>query len=116
MLMDLIVNSWKKPVIRRSPVIQEATDALRTFLFANVYIGSEAKREESRARHVIQDLFAYFTRYPLLLPEEHRQRAEAVGTRRAVCDYIAGMTDNYAVAQFTRLFIPRAFPLPELKP
>ncbi|MEW6425720.1 MAG: deoxyguanosinetriphosphate triphosphohydrolase [Bacillota bacterium] len=113
MVMDLIISSWEKPFISMSSAVWEATDALRAFLFANVYIGSEAKREESKARHVVQYLFAYLVRHPRLLPEEHRQRIESVGVERVVCDYIAGMTDQYTVSQFSRLFVPKAFPLPE---
>lgn len=113
MVTDLITNSWGKPAISLSPPIQEATDALRAFLFAKVYIGSEAKREEAKARHVVQYLFHYLTRHPRQLPGEHRQKIAAVGVERAVCDYIAGMTDQFAIAQFSKLFIPKAFPLPE---
>ncbi len=113
MVTDLIMNSWEKPVIGMSPLVWEATDALRTFLFENVYIGSEAKREASKARHVVQYLFTHLARHPHLLPAEHRQRVEFFGVERAVCDYIAGMTDQYAIAQFAKLFIPKAFPLSE---
>jgi dGTPase len=113
MVMDLILNSWEKPFIAMSPEVQKATDQLRAFLFEHVYIGSEAKREENKARHVVQYLFAYLTDHPHLLPFEYGKRAETMGVERAVCDYIAGMTDQYAVAQFTRLFVPRAFSLPE---
>lgn len=113
MVMDLIENSLDKPVISMSPPVQEATDKLRTFLFDNVYIDSEAKREESKARHVVQYLFLYWTEQPEKMPPEQRERAAKVGVERAVCDYIAGMTDRYAIARFKALFIPRSFALPE---
>lgn len=112
MVLDLIENSWNKPLISMSSQVQEATDKLRKFLFANVYIDSEAKGEEGKARHVVQYLFEYWIRHPESLPTEHRERAVTIGVKRAVCDYIAGMTDRYAIAQFKALFIPRSFAIP----
>ncbi len=113
MVLDLIENSQGKPSVSMSAEMQEATDLLRQFLFQRVYIDSEAKREEGKARHVVQYLFKYWVAHPEKLPAEHRDRAAAVGTERAVCDYIAGMTDRYAIAQFKALFIPRSFAIPE---
>ncbi|SFR00173.1 deoxyguanosinetriphosphate triphosphohydrolase [Desulfoscipio geothermicus] len=113
MVMDLIENSLDKPLISMSSRVQEATGKLRDFLFDHVYIDSEAKGEEGKARHVVQYLFAYWARHPGDLPAEHRERAKTVGVERAVCDYIAGMTDRYAIAQFKALFIPRSFAIPE---
>lgn len=112
MVMDLIENSLDKPAISMSPLVQEATDTLRTFLFENVYIDSEAKREEGKARHVVQYLFQYWTEHPDKMPPEYRERANKVGVHRAVCDYIAGMTDRYAIARFKALFMPRSFAIP----
>ncbi|MDQ0286702.1 dGTPase [Desulfofundulus luciae] len=112
MVLDLINNSWEKPVISMSPEVQQATDELRSFLFAHVYIGSEAKREESKAKNVVQYLYTYFTKHPEALPPEQLKRVDEVGVERVVCDYIAGMTDHFAITQFSRLFIPRAFPTP----
>jgi len=111
MVTDLIINSLEKPVICLSPEIQESMDNLRSFLFEKVYICADAKKEQAKARHVVQYLFAHLALYPELLPPEHRQRVPAMGAPRVACDYLAGMTDQYAISQFTRLFIPRAFPL-----
>ncbi|MGQ9824524.1 MAG: deoxyguanosinetriphosphate triphosphohydrolase [Desulfotomaculales bacterium] len=113
MVTDLILASWEKLVIAMSPAVREATDALRAFLFERVYIGSEAKREAAKARHVVQYLFFHLTRFPHLLPDEFREKVAEWGVERAVCDYIAGMTDRFAIAQFSRMFIPKALPLPE---
>ncbi len=109
LVADLIGSSWEKPAIALSNEIQKSMDELRAFLFDRVYIGSEAKKEEKKGIHVVQYLFKYLTDYPQYLPEEHRLKAEELGAERAVCDYIAGMTDRYAVLQFTRLFIPSPF-------
>lgn len=113
MVTDIILNSIDRPEIKMSNEVQEATDKLRAFLFERVYIGSEAKREEGKARHVVQFLFHYWCANPNQLPGEYYELAKRVGLERAVCDYIAGMTDRYAIMQFERLFIPKAFAIPE---
>lgn len=113
MVMDLIITSWDKPQIAMSSQVKLATDKLRQFLFDHVYIDSEAKEEEAKARHVLQHLFSHFNKYPQDLPAEHRARSRIVGVERVVCDYIAGMTDRYAIGQFKQLFIPRSFAIPE---
>lgn len=113
MVTDLITYSWERPVISFSPAVQEATDKLRQFLFRHVYIGSEAKREEIKARRVVQYLFHYFNEYPAAMPNEYKERSETATVERAVCDYIAGMTDRYAISKFADLFMPRSFSVPD---
>ncbi|GAB6158083.1 deoxyguanosinetriphosphate triphosphohydrolase [Desulfotomaculum varum] len=111
MVLDLVQSSMGKPAITMSPAVQEAMDRLRTFMFDHVYIGSEAKKEEDKARHVVEGLYLYYIRQPRLLPEYLLQRLDREGVARAVADYIAGMTDRFAVAQYKKLFIPKGFPL-----
>ncbi|GBF33732.1 deoxyguanosinetriphosphate triphosphohydrolase [Desulfocucumis palustris] len=109
MVMDLIENCQGKEQILMSGPMQEVTDSLRSFLFENVYVGSEAKREENKAKHVIEFLYRYITSNPDLLPGEYRRKVEQTGVERVACDYIAGMTDRYAISMFTDLFIPHSF-------
>jgi dGTPase len=110
MVIDLITASKGRPEIIMSGDVKNATGMLREFMFKNVYIGSDAKREELKARHVVKYLYAYMVENPEALPAEyHRRIGSAGGVERVVCDYIAGMTDRYAITQFTRLFVPRAF-------
>ncbi|MBC7343933.1 MAG: deoxyguanosinetriphosphate triphosphohydrolase [Clostridia bacterium] len=109
MVIDLVEHSWGRPVIKMSAAVQAAMDALRDFLFRHVYIGSLAKAEEGKAKHLIKELYAYLVDNPDRLPEEKRQEACQVGVERYVCDYIAGMTDNYVIAEFRRLFVPTGF-------
>jgi len=111
MVIDIIENSWGKSKIAMSTGVQKAIDELRSFLFEYVYIGSEAKKEEGKARHIVQGLFKYFISNPDALSQEYYEWAGKVGMERAVCDYIAGMTDHYAVAQYTRIFVPQSTPL-----
>ncbi|HOV80095.1 MAG TPA: deoxyguanosinetriphosphate triphosphohydrolase [Bacillota bacterium] len=107
MVLDLIRTNWDEPeVIRMSPAVQSATDRLRSFLFQHVYIGSEAKREEAKARHVVQRLFRHFQENPGVLPGEYRQRSRTEELDRVVCDYIAGMTDRFAIRVYQKYFLP----------
>lgn len=110
MVNDIIQNSAGKPFITMSPPVQEATEKLRDFLFERVYIGSIAKKEENKAKRMVQSLYKYYCEHPEVLPEEYRER-EDCSLERRVCDYIAGMTDNYAIAQYIKLFIPSGFKL-----
>lgn len=109
MVLDLIKSSMECSYIVLSKEMKKATDDLRSFMFENVYIGSEAKREEGKAKHVVKFLYYHIVDNPQLMPGEYLKRVDYAGVQRVVCDYIAGMTDRYAINQFTKLFIPRAF-------
>ncbi|MCG9967072.1 deoxyguanosinetriphosphate triphosphohydrolase [Pelotomaculum terephthalicicum JT] len=107
MVLDLIYTNWDNAEgIVMSPAFQVATDRLREFLFEYVYIGSEAKREEAKARHVVKRLFRHFQENEGFLPGEYLKRTESNDTRRAICDYIAGMTDRYAIKVYQKYFLP----------
>lgn len=110
MVTDLIKNSWESPVICLNLKIQESMDRMRSFLFKKVYICADAKKEQAKARHVVQYLYSRLAHHPELLPPEYRQKVLTLGAHRVACDYLAGMTDQYAIAQFTKFFVPRAFP------
>lgn len=111
MVLDLITQNVGLPgPITMSSSVQLATDELRGFLFDRVYIGSEAKREEEKARHLVKELYGYFIANPDRLPSDHRLRGQEVA--RMACDYIAGMTDRYAIALFSALFLPSSWALP----
>ena len=85
---------------------QAVFDELHEFMFSNVYTNPECKSEEVKAVKLIEELFGYFCKNPDKLPSELRQIVEEEGVERAVCDYIAGMTDGYAIEIFSRIFIP----------
>lgn len=107
MVLDLIHTNWESTgEIAMSPAYQAATDRLREFLFANVYVGSEAKREEAKAHHVVQRLFEHLQTAREVLPDEYLERAKSIGAARAICDYIAGMTDRYAIKVYQKCFLP----------
>lgn len=111
MILDIIDNSMDKPSISMSPLVQEAMDGLREFMFEKVYRDSWRKVEEARCHHVMKELFQYFSAHPGEMPEEFVLIGYKEGTARAVCDYLSCMTDRYAVRLYQQLFIPSSFPV-----
>lgn len=95
--------------IRMSDEVKKAHDDLRSFMFAHVYTNPVAKKEEAKAKVLVEKLYSYFLKNPDKLPEEYKYILERFDKDRAVCDYIAGMTDGYAIAVYEEIFIPKAF-------
>ena len=89
-----------------SPEVEKALKDLRSFMFDNVYRNPVAKGEESKAKDMLQRLFDYYIAHPEALPEDFHPQLSFDGMERTVCDYIAGMTDNYAIDKYTEIFIP----------
>lgn len=90
-----------------APEIRKAHDDLRTFMFEKVYTNPAAKQEEAKAERLVRKLYAYFIEHQKLLPQEYRAIMERSDPDRAVCDYISGMSDAYAVDLYTELFVPK---------
>ncbi len=97
--------------IRMTPEIKKAHDDLRAFMFANVYTNYLAKKEEEKAKLLVEKLYRYFLKNPERMPDEYKHIMKKYDKDRAVCDYIAGMTDGYAIKLYEELFIPKAFEL-----
>ena len=102
MVRDIIENSWGvrgdsegNPSITMSPDILEATNTLRQFLFEQVYNIRSAQEESERAREVVRSLYKYFNEHIDKLPLEYSLYSDE--PERRVVDYIAGMTDQYAL-------------------
>lgn len=113
LIHDVIENSDDQKIAMSSDM--EATmNALRSFMFAHVYTNPIAKGEEDKAVSMLQSLYAYYEQHCDEMPAEYRYLIHEKGekTARVVCDYIAGMTDQYAVSTFEELFVPRAWQLP----
>ena len=111
MVTDLIKNSDGREEISQSPQFREELNRLRTFMFSHVYKSGRVKREEDLAKVevVISSLYNYFLRDPSKLPDDLRQVAEEDGVNEAVKDYIAGMTDRFALNIYTELFVPKSW-------
>ena len=93
--------------IGMDPMIQQAEDQLHAFLFEAVYHNPVAKQEESKAELLIETLYRYFLQHPTAMSPDYQAIAERFDLDRAVCDYISGMSDGYAVDLYTDLFIPK---------
>ncbi|MFZ7130744.1 MAG: deoxyguanosinetriphosphate triphosphohydrolase [Eubacteriales bacterium] len=106
MINNIVCTSYLHNFIRMSDDVKTATWNLRNFLFEKVYIGSKAKNEEEKAEGIIKTLFSYFMNKPEKLPSEYIERIIMEDKERVICDYIAGMTDRYAISKFRQLFIP----------
>lgn len=107
---NVIINSVDRPVIQMSEEVHEAMQGLRVFMFENVYRNPVAKKEEGKAIHMITNLYEFYIKNPEFLPEQSQnmlKKGEELS--RVVCDYIAGMTDTYAVKKFTEFFIPESW-------
>ena len=89
------------------PGIRKAHDDLRRFMFENVYTNPDAKHEEEKAEYVVRSLYAYFKEHSDKMPEDYRNIMLKSDADRAVCDYISGMSDGYAVDLYTELFVPK---------
>ena len=110
LIHDVITNSMDQPSIRMSDEISQAMAELRKYMFANVYQNPQAKGEEGKAVQMVEKLYLYYEDRIELLPEHNRKRIELGDSEeQAVCDYIAGMTDTYAVKKFEDIFVPKAW-------
>ncbi|AZR73141.1 deoxyguanosinetriphosphate triphosphohydrolase [Anoxybacter fermentans] len=108
MVKDIIKSSWNQPVVRQSPEVEEATNELRYWLFVHVYQStSKAKTEEGKAKWLLQEIYAYYLNHPEQLPKEYQILQSEVEIERIVVDYIAGMTDRYALAKANQIFFPK---------
>ncbi|MBI3521980.1 MAG: deoxyguanosinetriphosphate triphosphohydrolase [Chloroflexi bacterium] len=109
MIYDVICNSYGKDEVAMSGEVLEATNELRKWMFENVYLSGAAKTEDEKAQGMLWDLLTYFEKYPERMPSEHQRIAEREGIKRAVADYVAGMTDVYALDMFESVFIPQGW-------
>ena len=107
---DIITSSQGRPVITMSEEIGEAFEKLRAFMFERVYTNPVAKAEESRAENMIGVLYDYYMKHPEEMPElQKKMIGSGTPVWRAVCDYIASMTDRYAIKMFESIYIPKTW-------
>ena len=103
---DLITQTGISNSLHMRPKVSEAMHALREFMFERVYRNPVAKGEESKARDILKSLYEYYMRHPEQLPDNFRPQLDFDGIERVVCDYIAGMTDKFAIYKYEEIFIP----------
>lgn len=108
---NIIMNSYDNDFVSMTEEYQKVMDGLRKWMNDNVYTNPTAKGEEHKAEAMIEQLFIYYMDNPDMVPEEYHMYREKRGEsmERAICDYIAGMTDKYFVSTYTEIMIPKAW-------
>ncbi len=94
------------PVVAFSPAMADRNAQLKRFLFQNLYRHYKVERMRVKAERYLAELFEMYIKHPTLLPMKHQMKMERDGRERVICDYIAGMTDRFALDEFKRLFEP----------
>jgi dGTPase len=89
-----------------SPQVEQERQGLKRFLYENLYFSPALEPEKLQAERVVQELFEYWMGNPSALPGNYRQKAESEPLPRVVCDYLAGMTDNYILQQYEKFCRP----------
>ncbi len=107
MILDVLRESYDKPEVRMSPKMYEQFDLLRDFMFENVYLNQDAKREEGKAKKLIEALYYHYKQRVRELPYEFTKYLDEDGAERIAADYIACMTDRYAVQDYKNIYVPK---------
>ena len=105
---DLIENSANGK-IQMSAQMDAIYQKFHTFMYEAVYYNQKAKGEESKVQGIISGIYDYYIKNPDRLPEDYKKIANTDGLGRAVCDYVAGMTDGYAMEVYSNIFIPMSW-------
>ncbi len=111
MIMDIVNTSFGTKDVRMSEPISEMANGLRDFLFDRVYRDEWRAKEEEKCNHVMKTLFHYYSEHPTEMPMEYVTIVYQEGVERGVCDFLACMTDRYALRQYQKLFIPFGYPI-----
>ncbi len=106
-LVKAVVDHGVEQGIGMDPQIQAVHDMLHSFMYQSVYYNSNAKQEEAKARQLIESLYSYFVNHVEAMPSDYQRIALESDNDQAVCDYISGMSDRYAVDLYSRLFVPQ---------
>jgi len=110
LIHDIVKHSEGKPDIIMSANMEDTMQQLRTFMFRHVYKNPRAKGEEQKAQNMIQELYHYYYNHIEELPKEYLAlMMKGEKKERVVCDYIAGMTDQYSMNKFSELYIPKSW-------
>lgn len=104
MVEDVSVSSWEKPYLEMSLPVLRAFNGLRDFMYQRVYQADALKEEVYKASFLISNLYSFYLENPSKVPSSFKKNEQ--DTKRAVVDYIAGMTDRYALNEYQKYFIP----------
>lgn len=111
MISDIVVNSLGKNDIVMSEPVHKAMTDLRKFMFESLYLNPTAKSEEAKADKLITELYRYYVANTDKLPDTYKRFITEFDERpeQVVCDYIAGMSDQYSISKFQEIFVPKAW-------
>lgn len=109
LVTNMIFHTLETGTLGMDETVSQTMEALRDFMFRNVYKNPVAKGEESKARRILQELYLFYVKHPEKLPPDFQPQLSFEGIERTVCDYIAGMSDKYAMFKYEELFIPTAW-------
>lgn len=107
MIGSVIENSGSE--IKMDPETKEAYELLEEYMYNAVYTNPIAKSQEAKAQNLIESLYSFFMDNPGAMPAEYQSIAMRDGQDRAVCDYISGMSDRYAIKLYTDYFVPKGW-------
>lgn len=111
MISDIIMNSIGKNNLVMSEPVRKAMTELRKFMFESLYLNPTAKSEEAKADKLITELYRYYVANTDKLPDTYKRFITEFDERpeQVVCDYIAGMSDQYSISKFQEIFVPKAW-------
>ena len=111
MISDIIMNSIGKNDLVMSEPVRKAMTELRKFMFESLYLNPTAKSEEAKADKLITELYRYYVANTDKLPDTYKRFITDFDERpeQVVCDYIAGMSDQYSISKFQEIFVPKAW-------
>ncbi|MDL2281092.1 deoxyguanosinetriphosphate triphosphohydrolase [Selenomonadales bacterium OttesenSCG-928-I06] len=112
MVGDIIINSQDSNKIKISKKVENAMNSFRDFMFEKIYFSPILEPNIKKANFIISKLYEYYYKNPGKLPQEFLDREEQWGLQVTVTDYIAGLTDQYAIKLFEELFIPKNWGVP----
>ena len=104
LVTNTISHTIRTGELSMDPEVAGAMRELRSFMFQRVYRNPVAKGEESKAKVIVQQLYAYYICHPQAMPDTFQPQLTFEGMERTVCDYIAGMTDKYAVDKYRTVY------------
>lgn len=108
-LVMAMIRGSQDGVVKMDPAVEPYFNDMHEFMFDHLYRNPEAKQEESKVDGILSRLMEHYTKNPDKLPTEYAVIREREGTERAVCDYVAGMTDNFALEIYRELYIPKGW-------
>src|SRR5882724_8047419 len=98
------VRRFANPLIQYSPDRRRLNIELRKYLYKNLYFNEVVNEPHIRAKQLLRDLFGYYLKHPKEIGDQARKQIRKLGVYRAICDYIAGRTDRYAIAEHKKFF------------